>query len=147
MSEPKDNIRVLLDTIIEKVPHPQADVDKPLSMLVSQTESNSYFGKMLIGRINTGRVSIGDRVQSIDLNGNILEHTKIHKIIRRFGVHQIELQTAVAGDIVSVSGFEKTTVTHTINAAGNTVVIPVSIFIIYLVNTNRSANDINDSEA
>ena len=95
-------------------------------MLVSQTESNNFFGKMLIGRINTGRVSVGDKVQSFDSNGNVLETTKIHKIIRRFGVHQIELQTAVAGDIISISGFEKTTVTHTINALGSNVILPVN---------------------
>jgi GTP-binding protein len=128
MSEPKDNIKVLLDTIIEKVPHPKADIERPYTMLVSQTESNAYFGKMLIGRINTGRVSIGDKVQSLESNGTVLEYAKIHKIIRRLGVHQIELQTAVAGDIVSISGFEKTTVAHTINAIGGTVVLPVYLY-------------------
>jgi GTP-binding protein len=127
MSDPRENIKTLLDTIIEKVPHPKADVDKPYSMLVSQTESNQFFGKMLIGRINTGRVSVGDKVHSLDGNGNLLESAKIQKIIRRFGVHQIELQTAVAGDIVSINGFEKTTVTHTINGPNSNLVIPVYI--------------------
>jgi GTP-binding protein len=126
MSDPKENIKILLDTIIAKVPHPNAEIDgKPYTMLVSQTESNNFFGKMLIGRINTGRISVGDRVQSLDSNGNFLEATKIQKIIRRFGVHQIELQTAVAGDIVSISGFEKTTVSHTINSLGNNTILPV----------------------
>ena len=128
MADEKNNIKILLETIVEKIPCPTANIDNPLTMLISQTESNNFFGKMLIGRINSGKISVGDRVQSVDQNGNFFELAKIYKIIRRFGVHQIELQTAVAGDIVSIAGFEKTTVTHTINSIGNTSVIPVYIY-------------------
>ncbi len=128
MTDEKNGIKVFLDTIVEEIPHPKANIDGQLTMLISQTESNNYFGKMLIGRINSGKINAGDRVQSVDQNGNFFESAKIQKIIRRFGVHQIELQSAVAGDIVSIAGFEKSTVTHTINAVGNNQVIPVNSF-------------------
>lgn len=94
-------------------------------MLVSQTESNAFFGKMLIGRVNSGKLNVGDRIQSIDQTGKFIENCKVHKIIRRFGVHQLELQTAVAGDIISISGLDKSTVSHTLNTTNNSLVIPV----------------------
>jgi GTP-binding protein len=124
MNEPKTSVKDLLEAIVQKVPHPKVDLDKEFNMLVSQTESNQFFGKMLIGRIHSGRVNVGDKIHAVDQKGNKIEVNKVYKIIRRFGVHQIELQTAVAGDIVSIAGFEKATVTHTMNALTSSNVIP-----------------------
>lgn len=124
MNDQKVNVKDLLEAIVARVPHPVVDTEKPFSMLVSQTESNQFFGKMLIGRIHSGKVNVGDRIHSVDQKGNSIEVNKVYKIIRRFGVHQIELQTAVAGDIVSIAGFEKATVTHTMNSPETKNVIP-----------------------
>jgi GTP-binding protein len=129
MKDPKENIKALLDAIIERIPHPVVDLKKDFSMLVSQTESNQFFGKMLIGRINAGKVSVGDKITTVDQQGKIIENNKVFKIIRRYGVHQIELSSAVAGDIVSIAGFEKSTVTNTLNTLGSTIVIPVNSFL------------------
>ncbi len=125
MKDPKENIKALLEAIIKRIPHPVVDLKKDFSMLVSQTESNQFFGKMLIGRIAAGKVSVGDKISTCDQQGKIIENNKVFKIIRRYGVHQIELDSAVAGDIVSIAGFEKTTVTHILNTLGNVNVIPV----------------------
>ena len=135
INDPKTNIKALLESIIEKIPHPVVDLKKDFKMLVSQTESNNFFGKMLIGRIDSGRIAVGDKLTSVDQSGKILENNKVFKIIRRYGVHQIELDSAVAGDIVSIAGMEKTTVTNTLNSIGKTTVIPVNkkIFLLKLI--------------
>lgn len=124
MKDSKTSVKDLLEAIVQKVPHPKVDLDKEFNMLVSQTESNQFFGKMLIGRIHSGRVNVGDKIHAVDQTGSKIEVNKVYKIIRRFGVHQIELQTAVAGDIVSIAGFEKASVTHTMNALSSSNVIP-----------------------
>ncbi len=124
MKDSRTSVKALLDAIIEKIPHPKVDTEKEFSMLVSHTESNPFVGNMLIGRIASGKVNVGDRIQAVDQKGVKMEANKVHKIIRRFGVHQIELQTAVAGDIISIAGFEKATVTHTMNNLQNNQVIP-----------------------
>ena len=93
-------------------------------MLISQTESNKYFGRMLIGRINQGRIQLGDKLSAVDSTGNTVESSKIIKIIKKFGTNQVELDTAYAGDIVSIAGFTQGTVNHTINAFGKNEVIP-----------------------
>jgi len=124
MKDSKTSVKDLLEAIVQKVPHPKVDLDKEFNMLVSQTESNQFFGKMLIGRIHSGRVNVGDKIHAVDQTGSKIEVNKVYKIIRRFGVHQIELQSAVAGDIVSIAGFEKASVTHTMNALSSSNVIP-----------------------
>ena len=93
-------------------------------MLISQTESNRYFGKMLIGRVLSGKLSLGDKVQAVDPTGQSIEQAKIIKIIKKFGMNQVELDQAFAGDIVSIAGFSKGTVNHTINNLGKFSVIP-----------------------
>ncbi len=74
-ADEKTNIKILLDIIVEKFPCAHLNIDQ-LTMLISETESNKSFGKMLIGRINSRRISV-DRVQSGDQNVNFFESLKI----------------------------------------------------------------------
>lgn len=118
------NIFPLLDTIIDKVESPKVETTGELKMLISQIESNLYFGKMLIGRINSGTVKVGQKVCAIDQDGKEIESTKVFKLVKKFGTQQIELNEAGAGDIVSLAGFSTATVTHTINEEAKNYVIP-----------------------
>lgn len=93
-------------------------------MLISQTESNKYFGKMLIGRVQSGKITVGDKLQAVDSTGQMVEQAKIIKIIKKFGMAQVELDQAFAGDIVSIAGISNGTVNHTINPIGKFAVIP-----------------------
>lgn len=90
MKQPKDNVSQLLDLIVEKVPHPVVDLDKDFTMLVSQTESNTFFGKMLIGRVNTGRIAVGDKLVAVDNTGKFIDGNKVTRIIRRYGMNQVK---------------------------------------------------------
>lgn len=121
---PRVGVNDLLDAIVNKIPHPKVDQDAELKMLINQTESNKYFGKMLIGRIQQGRLNVGDKLQTVGQDGEIVEQSKILKITKKFGVHELDLQTAYAGDIVSIAGFVNGTVGHTINNIGHSHVIP-----------------------
>lgn len=69
---------------------------------------------MILGRINSGDIEIGKKLSSYDQESAHVETSKVTKIIRRLGLGQIEMQRAVAGDIVSVAGFANTGVTHTL---------------------------------
>lgn len=73
-------------------------------MLVSQTESNPIFGKTLIGRIQSGSIGVGDRVHSISNKQKLVDQGRIIKVLKRYGMQNIELQRAYAGDIVSIAG-------------------------------------------
>lgn len=118
-----DSVLPLLNLICDDVPYPKVDQSGELKMLISQIESNSFFGKMLIGRIDSGFVEVGQKVNAIDQEGNISESAKIFKIIKRVGMKLVHLNKAYAGDIVQLAGFKDATVTHTINKVGNNHVI------------------------
>jgi predicted membrane GTPase involved in stress response len=70
---------------------------------------------MAIGRISSGVIELNKRLSSVDQGGTLVENSKVGKIIKKLGQVPIELERAVAGDIVSVSGFAQSGVTHTLN--------------------------------
>ena len=82
---------------------------------------------MLIGKILSGNLSVGDKLQAIDQKGSITEISKITKITKRYGTTFIEIDKAYPGDIVSIAGFRNSTVGHTINSLGKKFVIPVLV--------------------
>ncbi|KRX04699.1 Translation protein, beta-barrel domain [Pseudocohnilembus persalinus] len=85
---------------------------------------NQYFGKMLIGRIESGTLNLNDKLSSVDSEGKLVENGKVQKIMKKYGMETIEMQRAVAGDIVSIAGFSNSTVTNTLNEQGKYTVIP-----------------------
>ena len=89
MNKKENSIFPILDTIIKRVPSPKVEVEQDFSMLVSQTESNPYFGKMLIGKITSGSIKVNDKVSVVDQDSNIVEKNKILKIVRRYGTSQV----------------------------------------------------------
>ena len=82
-------------------------------MLVTQTHPNSYFGKMMLGRINSGELNIGQQLTTYDQDGKQIETGKVTKITKITGLSYLELDKAFAGDIVSVAGFPSCRVTYT----------------------------------
>lgn len=113
----------LLQSICSHIQPPAVDQDKPFSMLVTQIESDAFFGKCLIGRVQSGTIRPGDNVKALDEQGNVIEETKILKILRRRGMNRFIIDEAIAGDIVSVAGYNAATVNSTLCSPQVTEVI------------------------
>lgn len=99
--------------IIDNIPQPKVRNEKQFSMLVTQTHPNSYFGKMMLGRINSGELTIGKQLLTYDQDGKMIESGKVSKITKITGLSHLELDRAFAGDIVSIAGFPNCKVTYT----------------------------------
>lgn len=89
-TDERKDISCILDAVIEHIPAPQVSESTEFRMLVSQIESNPYFGKMLIGRVNSGEVKVNDKLQAVDATGAAIEAGKVFKIIRRYGMAQVQ---------------------------------------------------------
>ncbi|KAL4453045.1 hypothetical protein ABPG73_005951 [Tetrahymena malaccensis] len=120
----KNGVACVMDAIVNHVPYPKQQVEGDFQMLISQTESNQYHGKMVIGKILRGQLNVGDKLTSVDSSGNLAENGKVMKIVRRYGMKQMEINTAYAGDIVSVAGFANSTVAYTLNKYGSLETVP-----------------------
>jgi GTP-binding protein len=113
LEKPGNNIIPIFDVIIDKVPSPPGDPDKPLQMLVTSMDYNDYVGRLAIGRILNGRIRSGQSAVRIKKDRT----TKIEKITRIYGfegLKRIEVQDVTAGDILALAGFPEINIGETI---------------------------------
>jgi len=107
LGEAKTNMTPLFQTIIDHVPPPFAKPDEPFHMLVSNIDWSDYVGRIAVGKILGGVVKIGDPVFVVrHAEGGKKIRAKITKIFEFTGLGQREVESAVAGNIVGLSGFE-----------------------------------------
>ncbi|MDC1171960.1 translational GTPase TypA [Alphaproteobacteria bacterium] len=109
-----DNMTPLFEKIVEHVPSPVIDSDSPFQMLVTTLEYDPYLGRVLTGRITAGEVKPNMTVKSLSRTGEVLEQTRITKVLAFDGLERTPLEFAKAGDIVAVAGLSATTVSDTI---------------------------------
>ena len=101
--ERKDMIP-LLDCILENIKPPMGDAEKPFQFRATTLDYNEYVGRIVIGRIENGKVKSQEQVCVVHADGS-QEKGKITKL---FGFHDLgrtEIEEAFAGDIVGIAGF------------------------------------------
>jgi len=104
----------LLDSILEHV-NPPVIHPGPFRMLVTMMEHNLHFGTVMTGRIHSGSVTSNMRVKSLAIDGQLVEEGRVLKVMaRRGGMDFVVLDSAGAGDIVTLAGLPKSKVSCTI---------------------------------
>ena len=116
LDEPKTDLAPLFDLIVRHVPAPEADQDAPFAMLVTTLEYDPYLGRVLTGRIHSGRARINMNVHSIGQDGTEVEGARLTKLLSFRGIERIPVEEAEAGDIIAIAGLPDTTVADTICA-------------------------------
>lgn len=121
--EPKD-LTPLFELIVKHVPCPKANLDAPFSMLVTLIDADSFVGRMLIGKIESGRVHVGQDIKAINVTGEHMERGKLTKLFTFAGPKRIPAEEAAAGEIVCIAGLTKASVADTICDPAVTEAIP-----------------------
>lgn len=120
VQESKD-LQPLFEAVKSYIPEPKINVDKEFSMLATILTADDFLGRILIGKVYSGSVKIGDNVKSIDLEGKVIENIKLTKLLSFKGIERVPIKEASAGDIIAIAGIEKTSVSDTICHASITV--------------------------
>ena len=112
----RKNLNSLMELILSHVRPPVQTEFKtaPFSMLATILERDDYLGRMLTGRIETGRIKIGENIKGMSPSGETIENFRASKILLFRGLKKVEVDEAIAGDIVSICGMVKTSVSDTI---------------------------------
>ena len=113
LDEPRDSMKPLLETILHRVLPPIANPDLPFQMLVTMLDYDSYVGRIAIGRVFHGSVRVGNPVALVKRDGTAARG-KATKIMKYRGLSRIEVNEAIAGDIISISGIEGVEVGETL---------------------------------
>ncbi|OON64129.1 GTP-binding protein TypA [Massilia sp. KIM] len=101
------DMKPLFDAILKYVPVRDDNPDGPLQMQITSLDYSSYVGKIGIGRINRGRIKPGMDV--IVMNGQDDKAPikgRINQVLNFKGLERVQVEEAVAGDIVLINGIE-----------------------------------------
>jgi GTP-binding protein len=114
LEAPRENLTPLFDLIVSHVPEPTVEPVAPFTMLTTTLEYDSYLGRILTGRIYSGRAKINMAVKSMGRDGKVLEEGRLTKLLAFRGIERVAIEEAEAGDIIAIAGLTKTTVADTI---------------------------------
>lgn len=117
------NLKPLFNLILRHVPEPKIEAGDTFKMLATTLSANSFLGRILTGKIYSGKAKMNMQVKAIDLDGNVVEKGKITKIQAFRGIKKVDLDEAEAGDIVSIAGLSKASVSDTISDLENNEII------------------------
>ncbi|HZJ34868.1 MAG TPA: translational GTPase TypA [Candidatus Angelobacter sp.] len=114
----------IFDAIINDIPEPAVDTKGSLQLLVAALQYDSFQGKYAIGRINRGMVKKGLPIVLIKRDGQHIT-ANIDKIFGYRGLIREEIDSAIAGDIVAITGIGDAHIGETIAGKDNPEALPV----------------------
>ncbi|MDG2475207.1 MAG: translational GTPase TypA [Paracoccaceae bacterium] len=125
LTGPRKTLDSLFNLIGKHVPAPiqVGERSAQFKMLATTLGGDSFLGRILTGRIESGTLKTGQSLRAIGRDGNIIESFRVSKILAFRGLNQQAIDIAKAGDIVSIAGMSKATVADTI--ADPSVVEPI----------------------
>ncbi len=113
---PRKDLAALFDMVVDHVPAPAqiANKNQPFRMLSTTLGSDPFIGRLLTGRVEAGSLKPGETVKALSRDGSKIEQFRVSKILAFRGLSQQSIESADAGDIVSLAGMSKATVADTI---------------------------------
>ena len=120
------DMKPLFDAILKYVPVRDDNPDGPLQMQITSLDYSSYVGKIGIGRINRGRVKPGMDV--LVVNGQDDKNPikgRINQVLNFKGLERVQVEEAVAGDIVLINGIEDIGIGVTVTAVDTPEALPM----------------------
>jgi GTP-binding protein len=116
MADPQESMAPLFDLIVRHVPPPKAHerVEEPFTLLATIIEYDNFLGRILTGRIESGRARQNAPIKALTRTGELLEQGRIAKILVFRGLERVAIEEAEAGDIVAIAGLEQPTVADTL---------------------------------
>ncbi len=114
LGDARKDLTPLLEVVLDHVPAPNVDYDKPFAMLATLLDSDPYLGRCLTGRVEQGRASVNDTVKAMGLDGKTVETGRLTKLLKFDGTERVPVKHVKAGDIICIAGLAKTSVADTI---------------------------------
>ena len=123
LNTPGKDLECLFRTIIDNIEPPACDEEGPMQMLVSNIDYDDYIGRIAVGRVERGKVTLGMPV-AICKKDDKIENARVTKLYTHQGLKRVEVEEASAGDIIALSGIADINIGDTICDYNNPEKIP-----------------------
>ena len=122
--EGKKDMQPLFDFLIEHVPAPIGDPEKPLQLQVTTLEYDDFLGRIVRGKVHNGTIHSGETLAMVTDDGSIVK-ARVSKLFGFEGLNRIELEEATAGNIVAVAGFADANIGFTLTSPEDPQALPL----------------------
>ena len=123
LSEETNNVNCIFETIIDKISAPNCEMDGTAQLLVSNIDYDDYLGRIAVGRIERGTITLGMPVAVCKKEDKVI-NGKVAKLFTYMGLKKVETEQVSAGDIIALSGIEDINIGDTICDINNPEKIP-----------------------
>ena len=115
---PRKDLSALFDLVVNHVyaPKQTAQIGNDFQMLATTLGNDPFVGRILTGRVESGNLKIGATIQALTRLGQKIEQFRVTRIQAFRGLAPQDIELAEAGDIVSLAGMSKATVSDTLCA-------------------------------
>lgn len=97
-----DNLEPLFKEILHYLPAPQVDSNGPTQLQATLMGYDDYKGKIVIGRLNSGTIRKNQSV--LHIAGTSERQLKVAQVFTHQGLHRVEVEEGIAGDIIALTG-------------------------------------------
>ena len=126
LADEQVDLSPLFETIIHHVPEPKAEhhENEPPRLLAVLMEADPYLGRLLTGRVESGRFTPNMAVHALSADGQEVERGRISKVLAFRGLKRVPVDVAEAGDLIAIAGLSKATVADTVCSPEITQALP-----------------------
>ena len=122
ISTQKETMDPIFDLILDTIPNPRV-TEGSLQFQPALLDYNDFVGRIGIGLVKRGKVSVNQMVSCVRLDGSI-KQLRIQKMFGFFGLKRIEITEAEAGDIIAIAGLPDIEVGETVCEIGKEEALP-----------------------
>ncbi len=105
LDDERVNMIPLFETILDYIPAPEGDPEKPTQVLISTIDYNEYIGRIGVGKVDNGSLKVNQEVALVNAHDpDKFKKVKISKLYEFDGLNKVEVNEAQIGSIVAISG-------------------------------------------
>ncbi len=119
-----DDLRPLLDLLVERIPAPEYDESHPLQARVTNLDADLYVGRLALCRVHHGTIRKGQQVAWIMRDGAV-EEVRVSELYVTEGLERVPAGEAGPGEVIALAGIPEITIGETIADAADPRPLPV----------------------
>jgi len=120
----EQDLRPLLDLILDRIPAPTYEEDHPLQALVTNLDASPYVGRLALCRVLHGTIRRAQQVAWCRSDGTI-ERAKITELYVTEALDRVDAEQAGPGEIIAIAGIPEVTIGETLADLADPRPLPV----------------------